>query len=363
MLETRSIFALPAFLLYDDFMYIFGESAQEASVSNCLKDVKPKFFHDPEYYDRAYQHLSSVTWNPFTMDMERMGRNIAATLIGPELATVQNDDFRFIVGQKMAQSLRNTRVMLDEEAVTLLQQEFCDTALLRIRIEGTTYHSWSDFATFDVRKVSAASGIECSVKITYVDKTCVKKRVKGKVKFTEDTWGFHPTGFVPNNFSRNQSLDEVDVSLNKILTDRHLRREMAEEYIAKPDSEIISRSTFQAIMEEILPFVFEGGKYDPAIFNPLCGGRTPADTCLFFRYSSDKNRDILRIRVFRCLKCGVPTGMKAERLHPSDWIVQKEKGAKSSDAVKRASTILAASHGFGACYPRLATVTGSPSSV
>lgn len=349
MLETRSLFAFPAFLLYDDFMYIFGEQAQEASVSKCSTDVQSKPFYAPEYYDRAYKHLSGVTWSPFTMDMVRLARNIDATLVSPELSTVQNDEFRFIVGQKMAQSLRNTRVMLDEEAVMLLQQEFYDTALLRIRIEGTTYHSWSDFATFDVRKVSAASGIECSLKITYVDRTCIKKRLKGKIKFTEDTWGFHPTGFVPNNFSRNQSLDEVDVSLNKIFADRHLRREMAEEYLTKPDSEIISRATFQAAMDALLPVVSGKGQYNLPVFNPLCGGRTPSDTRLLFYYSSSETRDTLRIRVFRCFNCGVPSGMIAERPYPSDWIRQTKKGVELSEAVKRASGILAAAHGSGGC--------------
>lgn len=330
-------------------MYIFGEVAQEASVNNCLTDVQSRPSYTPEYYDRAYKHLSNVAWSPVTMDMERLARNIDASFIGPELSTVRNDEFRFIVGQKMSHSLTSTHVMLDEEAISLLHKLFYDTALLRLRIEGTTYTSWSDFATFDVRKVSPASGIECSLKITYVDQIGVKRRIKGKIRFTKDRWGFHPTGFVPNNFNRNHSLDVRIDGLSKILTDRHLRREMAEEYVAKPDSEIISRATFQAVIEEIMPFVSESGKYDPAIFNPLCGGRTPSDTRLLFRYSSDENRDVLRIRVFRCFKCGIPTGMKAERPYPSDWILQRKKGVDLSYAVNRASRILALNHGFDGC--------------
>lgn len=361
MLGTQSLFVFPAFLLYDCFMYIFGELAQEASVSNGLTDVKlrsrvkSELFHSPEYYSRAYTHLSSIRNIPFSMDLHgyAAGVNYSANA-GVDSSVVQeNKDLKVLIGREMLSSLRHyDTVMLDYKAKAYLTKEFSSRALFRVKIEGKTYRSWEDFANFDVTRVSAAtSKIECSMKMTFVNEKMVKKVIRGKLEFHNDRWGFHPVKFTPNGLytSRGAYIDPAQIVMNKIFRDRHERRKLAEEYLQIAESELMSFSTFQKSMDELMPFVQNGNKPEASVFNALCGGRTPSETRLIFKASSNIGGKELRIKVFRCFKCGVPIGMKMERPYPYDWAQQSESASELHKAIERGSRIISEGHGGGAC--------------
>ena len=137
--------------------------------------------------------------------------------------------------------------------------------------------------------------------------------------------------------------------MNKIFRDRHERRKLAEKYLQIAESELISFSTFQKSMDELMPFVQDGNKPDVSVFDPLCGGKTPSETHLIFKASSDIGGKALRLRVFRCFKCGVPIELKMERPYPYDWAVQSERASQLHKAIERASKIISQGHVSGSC--------------
>lgn len=340
-------------------MYIFGDPSQELSVAKrptvdvprALKVSKSQSFYTPEYYNRVYERLLSVSGKPYTpKPFQSRLDSVNDSLINQKSPALKDPDIHFILGQRMVRFLKGDNVVLDREAVIALEHMFEQYGVLHLRILGKTYNTWRNFAESTVGTISSAPrGIEFGMKISYVDKNTARHVIRGKMIFTEDLWGFHPVSFLPNNLLRNRSLDEGVIGLNKILADRHLRRKMAEAYIGRPNSKLMSRDTFQEAMEIILPFAPKSEKHDPSVFDPLCGGRTPVDTHLVFRSSFDANRTPLRIRVVRCRSCGVPQEMKLEQpFNDGQVLITKENRAVYT-ALIRASRFLARGHDSTNC--------------
>lgn len=340
-------------------MYIFGDPSQELSASKlltadvprALKVSKSQNFYTPEYYNRVYERLLSVSGRPFTPKaFQYKLESVEDTLVNRKSSALKDPDICFILGQRMAQFLKGDRVVLDREAVIALEHMFEQYGVLHLRILGKTYNTWRDFAeSTSIRSISSAPmGIEFGMKISYVDKKSARHVIRGKMIFTEDLWGFHPVSFLPSNLIRNYSLDEGVIGLNRVLADRHLRRKMAQDYIGRPTSKVISKDTFQEAMEIILPFVPKSEKHDPSVFDPLCGGATPADTYLVF-VSSNSKLDSVRIKVIRCRVCGVPLEMK-HVLAVTDNQVRTTKGTlRLHTAIEKASLVLSRAHGSTGC--------------
>lgn len=336
-------------------MYIFGDPSQELSASKlltadvprALKVSKSQNFYTPEYYNRVYERLLSVSKTTFTPKVFQHKLTLGDSLISSKSSLLNDPQMHFILGQKMAQLLNDEENMLDREARVLLHSTFEKYGIMHLRIKGVNYYSWRDFADFGTPD-STANSIECGMKISSEDMNESRKVIRGKMAFLRDRWGLHPVLFTPYNFIRNNSLNITVAGLNSILTDRFHRRIMAEEYLDRPNSKVISKDTFQEAMEIILPFVPKNEKHDPSVFDPLCGGRTPVDTHLVF-LSSNSKLDSVRIKVIRCRICGVPLGMK-HVLAVTDNQVRTTKGTLNlHTAIQKASLVLSTAHKSTGC--------------
>lgn len=323
-------------------MYIFGESPLSGISSGVnVTSTANKLMGSQSagYYDEAYNHLVAVSVG---LKLPKFNVTELCLIDLPSYKSLlaMDPEELLAIGRIAANLLSGEFEFLDWIARQRLTKQFGGSREVEIKINGKNFSDWRslvrDSFTESMPKMSSLS-----LKLSYPGES-KKATLRGRLDLREDRWGAYPREFVQSALG-NWNSENGTLVLNKILYDHYVRRELAEKYLSRPDSTIMSKIAFKLAVENILPFAPQTMKHDPTIFEALRGGRTPSLTYLNFDSAEDSSEEFLKFQVNRCLKCGAPVALALDS-YSDDYNFSELKN-KLRSATNFASSALAIGHG------------------